>query len=286
MNKSKSQLGYKPYTASRRFMTREDYSEITEKKPYKKLLSILKKHSGRDKTGKISVHHQGGRSKRMYRIISSLDEKLNVPATVKTIEYDPNRSARIMLVQYEDGAKRYLIAPFGIKVGAVIIAAEKIKPNIGNRIKLENIPTGTEIYDIQMEPGSHNRLARSAGCSAMILAQAEGVGKRGNYIQVRMPSGEIRLIHKECFASIGKVSNINHSNVKIGKAGRMRWMGIRPTVRGKAKNPVDHPHGGGEGGNSIGLKYPKTPWGKPAMGKITRKNKRTRRFIVKRRYEK
>jgi len=191
-----------------------------------------------------------------------------------------------MLVQFEDSAKRYLIAPFGIEVGSVIIATEKTKPKLGNRIKMENIPTGTEVYDIEMEPKSKNRLVRSAGCSAILLASAEGEGKRGNYIQVRMPSGEVRLIHKDCYASIGKVSNINHSNVKIGKAGRSRWMGIRPTVRGKAQNPVDHPHGGGEGGNSIGLKYPKTPWGKPALGKITRRNKRTRRFIVKRRYEK
>jgi len=283
MKKKNLALAYKPYTPSRRSMTNEDFSEITTKKPYKKLLVVQKKNSGRDKSGKISIPHRGGQSKRYLRIIGSLQDKLDKPATVKTIEYDPNRTARIMLVEFEDKSKKYLLAPLNIKVGTIIIASEKAKTSIGNRIKLKNILTGTEIYDIEMEPGSRGKLVKSAGSAASVLAKAEGQGKRANYIQVKLPSGEIRLIHKECYASIGRVSNIVHSTVKIGKAGRSRWKGIRPYVRGKVKNPVDHPHGGGEGRNPIGLKYPKSPTGKPTVGKKTRKNKRTQRFIVKRR---
>lgn len=286
MKKNNSKLAYKPYTPSRRFMTREDYTEITHKKPYKKLLQTLKKHAGRDKTGKISIQHRGGGSKRKYRIITTLDSKINTPAKVLTVEYDPNRSGRIMLVEFEDKTKSYILAPYGIKINDIVVGSDKAKINIGNRMKLKNIPTGTEIYDIQTNPSSKKSMVRSAGSSATLLAQADGEGKRANYIQIKLPSGEIRLIHKNCFACIGKVSNPNHSNVKLGKAGRSRWLGIRPTVRGKAKNPVDHPHGGGEGGNPIGLKYPKTPWGKHALGKITRKNKRTNKYIVKKRFEK
>lgn len=272
-----------PYTPSRRFMINEDFSEITTKKPYKKLLKIVKKHAGRDETGKISIHHRGGGSKRKIRIISSLQKKPNQYATIKTVEYDPNRTARIMLVEFDDKTKMYLLAPYGIKVDDKIICKDKAKIAFGNRMKLENILSGTEIYDIEMQPGNGGKLVKSAGSSAIILAQAEGSGKKANYMQIKLPSGEIRLINKNCFASIGKVSNIEHSNIKIGKAGRSRWMGIRPYVRGKVKNPVDHPHGGGEGRNPIGLKYPKTPWGKPTVGKKTRKNKITSRFIIKRR---
>ena len=282
MNKSRHTIGYKPYTASRRFMTREDYSEITKKTPHKSLLAKLQKHGGRDNLGHISIRHQGGQSKRFYRIISRLDEFLDKPAKIVAIEYDPNRSGRIALLEFADKKKIYILAPAKLTVGDSILASEKTPVKIGNRMKLKNISTGAQIYDIQTNPGSKNGMVRSAGSLAMVLALAEGEGKRGNYMQVKLPSGEIRLIHKECFASIGQVSNILHSTVKIGKAGRSRWMGIRPTTRGKAQNPVDHPHGGGEGSNSVGLKYPKTPWGKPAMGKITRKNKRTNKFIVRR----
>lgn len=279
----KTNLSYRPYTASRRFMTRQDFSMITESKSHKSLTRKKKRSSGRDKTGQISIGHSGGGQKKKYRIISSLQDRLDHKAKVLSIQYDPNRSARIMLVEFEDKSVVYLLAPNEIKIGDEIVASEKNSVKIGNRMKLKNIPTGIEVYDVETQPGTRGRLARSAGSAVMVLAQADGEGKRANYIQIKMPSGEIRLIHKECFASIGRVSNISHSSVKLGKAGRSRWMGIRPKSRGKAKNPCDHPHGGGEGGNSIGLKYPKTPWGKPALGKITRNNKITDKFIIKRR---
>lgn len=285
MNKN-NKLSYKPYTPSRRFMTRQDVSEITKKTPEKSLLVALKKHGGRDKTGTISVHHRGGGHKRHYRLISQLNKFIDQAAQVLAIEYDPNRSGRIALVQFEDKKKAYILAPADLKVGTSVIASEKTPVKVGNRMKLKNIPTGTQIYDIQTRPETSNGMVRSAGSYAMLLSATEGEGKRANYIQVKLPSGEIRILHKECFASIGQVGNIAHSTVKIGKAGRNRWLGIRPTTRGKAKNPNDHPHGGGEGGNSIGLKYPKTPWGKPAMGKITRRNKRSRRFIILRKKHK
>ena len=267
-------------------MTRQDVSEITKKTPEKSLLVPLKKHSGRDKTGKISVHHRGGGHKRQYRLMSTLDQFINQTAQILAIEYDPNRTGRIALVQFDNKKKAYILAPANLKVGTSIIASEKTPVKTGNRMKLKNIPSGTQIYDIQTRPESKHGMVRSAGSSAMLLSAAEGEGKKANYIQVKLPSGEIRLLHKECFASVGQVGNITHGTVKIGKAGRSRWMGIRPTTRGKAKNPCDHPHGGGEGSNSIGLKYPKTPWGKPAMGKVTRKNKRTRKFIISRKKHK
>lgn len=274
---------YKPYTPSRRFMSREDYTEITKKKPEKSLLTTLKKHSGRDMVGRISIRHRGGGSKRKFRIISSLQERVNQKAEVVAVEYDPNRSARIMLVKYLDGKKAYVIAPSNVKVGDSILASEKTQLKIGNRMKLKNIPVGTEIHNIEMYPESKGKLVRSAGSVAFLAAYAEGENKRGNYVQIKMPSGEIRLIHKECYASLGRVSNISHNTICIGKAGRIRWMGRRSVVRGKAQNPDDHPHGGGEGGSPIGMKHPKTPWGKPALGYKTRKNKRTDRFIIKQR---
>lgn len=281
MNKIKST--YNAYTPSRRFMTRQDFSILTTKKPTKSLTKRLKMKSGRDNNGRISVRRRGGGSRKKYRIISSLQEQLGKKATVQSIEYDPLRSARIMLVKYEDGNSAYLIAPENIKKRSIIIAQEKAPLKSGNRMKLKHIPTGTEIYDIESRPGSRGRYVRSAGTAALVLAPAEGKGKRSNYIQIKLPSSEIRLIHKECYTSIGRVSNIAHSAVKLGKAGRSRWLRNRPKVRGKAKNPTDHPHGGGEGGSPIGLKHPKTPTGKPALGKITRKNKRTDKFIIKRR---
>jgi large subunit ribosomal protein L2 len=267
-------------------MMRQDFSVINTKKPKKSLLKKINKISGRDSFGKISIHHRGGGHKRKYRIISSLQDFIDTPATVKTIEYDPNRTARIMLVQLDNNMVKYLLAPDKIKIGDKIICSDNAKLATGNRLKLKNILTGTEIYDIEITPNSRGRLVRSAGSSAIVLSQQEGNSKKSNYIQIKLPSGEIRLIHKECYASIGKVSNTLHSTIKIGKAGRKRWMGIRPTVRGKAKNPCDHPHGGGEGGSPIGLKYPKTATGKHALGKITRRNKRTNKFIIKRRFKK
>ncbi len=283
---SQSTSTYKPYTPSRRFMTRQDFSMITTKTPHKSLLKRFKKSSGRDNTGQISIGHKGGGCRKKYRIISSLQDRLNIKAKVKTIEYDPNRSARIMLVEYQDGQKAYILAPLNIKINDEIFASDKTPIKTGNRQKIKNIPSGTEVYDIETQPGIRGRLVRSAGSAAIVLTQTDGEGKRSNYIQIKLPSGEIRLIHKECYVSIGRVSNIAHSSIKLGKAGRSRWMGIRPKSRGKAKNPCDHPHGGGEGGCPIGLKYPKTATGKHALGKITRKRKTTTKFIIKRRFEK
>lgn len=286
MKKQTLTKGYNPYTPSRRFMTKEDTSSITAKKPHKSLLVTIKNKAGRDNTGRISVHHRGGGAKRKYRIISSLQDFIGQKVTVKTIEYDPNRSARIMLVELENGSKKYLLAPEGIKVGDKITADEKVSIKTGNRLKLRNIPSGTEIYDIEIHPNSKGTMVKSAGSSAMLLALAEGEGKRAKYVQIKLPSGEIRLIHQDCFASIGKVSNSTHFAVKLGKAGRSRWLRRRPHVRGKAKNPVDHPHGGGEGGSPVGLKHPKTPTGKAAMGLKTRRNKRSSKFIIKRKKQK
>jgi len=269
---------YKPTTQSRRKMSVTDYSILSKKSPDKSLLRVLKKHAGRDDKGRISVRHQGGGSKRKYRIISSLSERLDTPAKVTSVEYDPNRSAFIALIQYKDGVKAYIIAWEDIKVGDEIQASEKTEMKLGNRMRLKNIPTGVQIFDVEMQPSQGGKLVRSAGNSTVILA------KDSPLVQVKMPSGEIRKVNEKCFASIGQVSNISHSAVRIGKAGRKRNMGIRPSVRGKAMNPNSHPHGGGEGQNPIGLKYPKTPWGKIAIGGKTRKkNKYSDKFIVKRR---
>ncbi len=274
---------YKPTTSSRRKASVICDAVISKKKPEKSLTVKLKKHAGRDNLGKISVRHQGGGCKRKYRIISSLQDKINSQAKVVAIEYDPNRSSFIALIKYEDNQKAYIICPNKIKINQSVKASETGDIVIGNRIKLKNIPTGTIIHDIEIVPGKRSRMVRSAGSFASVAALAQGSGKRNKYVQIKLPSGEIRLIHGECFASIGQVSNPSHSLVRVGKAGRNRLKGIRPTVRGKAMNPCDHPHGGGEGNTSIGLKHPKTPWGKPAMGYKTRKNLRTDKFIVKRR---
>ena len=275
---------YKPTTPGRRKASVVKSQEITKKKPEKSLIMPLKKHAGRDARGRISIRHRGGGSKRKYRIISSLQDRLDKEAEVVAIEYDPNRSALIALIKFKDNnQKAYIICPQDLKIGQIIKASEKIDLSIGNRTKLKNISTGTEIYDIEIEPNKKGRFVRSAGSRATLLAQAQGSGRRGKYVQIKLPSGELRLIHGESFASIGKVSKPEHSLERIGKAGRNRWKGIRPTVRGKAQNPNDHPHGGGEGQNPIGLKHPKTPWGKPALGYRTRKNRRTNKFIVKRR---
>jgi large subunit ribosomal protein L2 len=269
---------YKPTTQSRRKMSVTDYSLLTTRKPQKSLVKILKKQGGRDSKGQISVRHQGGGSKRKFRLISSLSERLDTPAKVTSIEYDPNRSAFIALIAYKDGAKAYILAWEGIKTGDEILASEKTEMKPGNRMRLKNIPTGIQIFDVELQPSQGGKLVKSAGNSAVILAKDSGL------VQVKMPSGEIRLANEKCFASIGQVSNISHSAVRIGKAGRKRHMGIRPSVRGKVMSPRSHPHGGGEGVNPIGLKFPKTPWGKIAIGGKTRKkNKYSDKFIVKRR---
>ncbi|MBR4439767.1 MAG: 50S ribosomal protein L2 [Clostridia bacterium] len=269
---------YNPTTPGRRGMTVTDYTELSKVKPEKSLLAPKKKHAGRNSYGRITVRHQGGGNRQKYRIIDFKRAKQDMPATVQSIEYDPNRSSFIALVKYEDGEKAYIIAPNKLKVGDVIVngAAADIKP--GNTLPISSIPVGTFIYNIELHPGRGGQLVRSAGTMAQLMA------KEGEYAQVRLPSGEVRLISIRCIASIGQASNIDHENVNVGKAGRTRHRGIRPTVRGSVMNPNDHPHGGGEGKSPIGRPGPVTPWGKPALGYKTRKkNHRTDKFIVKRR---
>lgn len=254
---------------------------LTKKKPEKKLLSPLKKKGGRNSSGRITVRHQGGGAKRHYRMVSFGQEKLDMPAKVVALEYDPNRTSFIALLEYQDKDKKYVIAPHNLKVGDEVIASEKAEIKIGNRIKLKNIPSGTEIFNIELEPGRGGKVVRSAGASASVLAQ------EGLYTHLKMPSGETRKISKECYATLGSVSYPEWRYVRIGKAGRSRHMGIRPTVRGVAMAPIAHPHGGGEGRSSIGMKYPKTPWGKHALGVKTRKkHKWTNKFILQRRSKK
>jgi large subunit ribosomal protein L2 len=267
---------YKPTSPGRRGMSVSTFEEITKTKPEKSLTVRLKKHAGRNNQGKITTRHRGGGAKRAYRIIDFKRNKLGVPAKVASIEYDPNRTARIALLHYVDGEKRYIIAPVGLKVGDRIEAGPDADIRVGNALPLKNIPTGTVIHNIEMERGRGGQLARGAGVGAQLMA------KEGDYAQVRMPSGEQRRIHILCMATIGQVGNVDHENISIGKAGRSRHMGRRPTVRGSVMNPRDHPHGGGEGRAPIGGQ-PQTPWGKPAMGFKTRRNKRTDQFIVRRR---
>ena len=274
-------ISYKPTTNGRRGMTTMDYSGLSKVAPEKSLLAPLKKNAGRNSYGRITVRHRGGGNRRKYRIIDFKRNKADMPATVLTLEYDPNRSAHIALVQYEDGEKRYIIAPQGLKVGDVVTsgAAADIKP--GNALPLANIPTGTFIHNVELYPGKGAQLARSAGVMAQLVA------KEGGKALLRLPSGEMRYVPAECMATIGQVGNIEHENVHIGKAGRKRHMGWRPTVRGSVMNPCDHPHGGGEGRSPIGRPGPVTPWGKPALGYKTRKNhNRSDKYIVKRRNSK
>ncbi|MBI2464107.1 50S ribosomal protein L2 [Candidatus Peregrinibacteria bacterium] len=269
----------KPNTPGQRNMSVLTFEEITKSKPEKRLTKRLMPQSGRNNQGKITVHHQGGGTKQKYRFIDfNQTEKLNIAGIVKAVEYDPNRTSFIMLVFYKDGDKRYHVAPEGIKVEDTIVTAEKAKLKTGNRMQVKNIPTGFAIHNIEFKPGKGGKIIRSAGSSAQVAAI------EGDMALINLPSGEMRAIPKDCYASVGVVSNIDHSNVTIGKAGRMRHMGVRPTVRGKAKNPVDHPHGGGEGNQPIGLKHPKTPWGKPAMGVKTRKKKYSDKYIMKSRH--
>jgi large subunit ribosomal protein L2 len=258
-------------------MTGHSFEEITKSKPERSLTEAIRKKGGRNNQGRITVRHRGGGHKRRYRIIDFKRNKFDHRADVLSIEYDPNRSARIALVQYADGEKRYIIAPLGLKVGDTIGNGELGQLRVGDAMYIRDIPLGAMIHNIELQPGKGAQLVRSAGTSAQLLA------KEGIYAQVRLPSGEVRLIHELCLATIGQVGNTDHGNIKLGKAGRARWMGWRPTVRGSAMDPASHPHGGGEGRSPIGMPGPKTPWGKPAMGYRTRRNKRTDRFIVRRR---
>ncbi len=268
---------YKPTSAGRRGMTGHSFEEITKSKPERSLTEALRRRGGRNNTGRLTVRHQGGGHRRRYRIIDFKRNKFDCAAIVIAIEYDPNRSARIALIEYEDGEKRYIIAPLGLKVGDRIGNGEMAQLRNGDALMIRDIPVGTVIHNIELLPGKGGQLVRSAGSSAQLLA------KEGSYAQVRMPSGEVRLVNERCMATLGQVGNTDHSNVKLGKAGRKRWMGVRPSVRGIAMDPGAHPHGGGEGRSPIGMPGPKTPWGKPALGKKTRVNKRTDKFIVRRR---
>ncbi|MBE3102120.1 MAG: 50S ribosomal protein L2 [Firmicutes bacterium] len=269
---------YNPTSPARRQMTVSTFEEVTKKEPEKSLLATLKNNGGRNAAGRITVRHQGGGVKRKYRIIDFKRDKDGIPATVIGIEYDPNRSANIALLNYADGEKRYIISPNGLKVGDVITSGEGSDIKVGNTLKLKNIPLGTVIHNIELRAGIGAQLVRSAGNSAQPMA------KDGNYCQVRLPSGEVRMIRSECKATIGQVGNIDHENISYGKAGRKRHMNIRPTVRGSVMNPVDHPHGGGEGRAPIGRPSPVTPWGKPTLGYKTRKKKnQSDKYIIKRR---
>lgn len=255
-------------------------STLNKKKPEKKLILYLKKHAGRNSSGRITVRHQGGGVKRLYRMIDFGQEKINIPAKIVALEYDPNRTSYILLLEYNDGEKRYRLAPQNLKVGDEIIISDSAEIKIGNRMKLKNIPVGTQVFDVEIEPERGGKLIRSAGAAATVVAQ------EGDFTHLEMPSSEVRRISGDCFASIGQVSHADYRFITIGKAGRSRHKGIRPTVRGTAMNPPDHPHGGGEGRTPIGLKHPKTPWGKPALGVKTRKKKWTDKYIIKRRIKK
>jgi large subunit ribosomal protein L2 len=268
---------YKPTSAGRRGMTAYTFEEITKSTPEPSLTEALRKHGGRNHTGRVTVRHRGGGHRRRYRIIDFKRNKFDSRASVIAIEYDPNRSARIALVQYGDGEKRYIIAPLSLKVGDSIGNGPLAELRPGNALPIAEIPVGTVVHNIELKPGKGGQLARAAGVSAQVLA------KEGVYAVLRMPSGEMRYVHERCMATIGQVGNAEHGNVKIGKAGRNRWLGWRPAVRGVAMDPNSHPHGGGEGRSGIGMPGPKTPWGKPALGVKTRNNKRTNRFIVRRR---
>ncbi len=266
----------KPVTPTQRFRTVADFAEITRSKPEKSLLEPLPSTGGRNNFGRITCRHKGGGHKRQYRKIDFKRNKHEVPAKVFSIEYDPNRSARICLLHYLDGEKRYILWPKGLEVGAEIVAGPEAPFNTGNALPLERIPLGTMVHNIELNLGKGGQMARSAGSFAQVMA------KEGEYVTLRLPSGEVRMVHKRCYATIGEVGNAEHENVVSGKAGRSRWLGIRPTVRGVAMNPVDHPHGGGEGRTSGG-RHPVTPWGQPTKGKKTRKKKPSDNFIVRRR---
>ncbi len=271
---------YKPTSPGKRAMSSLTFEEITKSKPEKSLVSFKKKRAGRTNRGKVTVHHQGGGVKQLLRIIDFKRDKVGIPGKVAAIEYDPNRSANIALIYYVDGEKRYIIAPIGLNVRDTIVSGETAEIRVGNTLPMKLIPTGTMVHNIELIKGKGGKLVRSAGGAAQLLA------KEGEHVHIRLPSGEMRLVRAECTATIGQVGNIEYQGISIGKAGRMRLMGWRPTVRGSAMSPRDHPHGGGEGRTPIGMPGPKTPWGKPAMGYKTRKKKYSDRLIIRRRGKK
>ena len=271
---------YKPTSPGRRGMTVSTFEQITRTKPERSLLRPLPKSAGRNVHGRITVRHRGGGHKRMYRVIDFRRDKFGIPARVESIEYDPNRSARIALLLYADGERRYIVAPIGLMVGQEVMSGPEADIRPGNALPIANIPLGTMIHNIEMTPGRGAQMVRAAGTAAQLMA------KEGDHAHIRLPSGEVRLVRQECMATVGQVGNTDHANIRLGKAGRKRWLGRRPQVRGSAMTPRDHPHGGGEGRAPIGLPGPKTPWGKPTLGYKTRRNKRTDSMIVRRRSKK
>lgn len=271
---------YKPVTPGTRGMTGYTFEEITKSKPERSLLVPLRKSGGRNAYGRVTVRHRGGGHRRFIRVVDFKRDKRDIPAKVAAIEYDPNRTARLALLHYADGEKRYIVAPVDLRVGDAVMAGAGAEIRSGNALPISNIPVGTLIHNIEVKAGRGGQMVRSAGGAAQLLA------KEGDFAQIRMPSGEVRLIHQVCFATIGQIGNLDHGNVKLGKAGRKRHKGIRPTVRGSAMSPRDHPHGGGEGRQPIGLAGPKSPWGKPTLGYKTRRNKKTDQLIVRRRSKK
>jgi large subunit ribosomal protein L2 len=271
---------YKPITPGQRGMTGYTFDEITKDRPERSLLVPLRKKGGRNMYGRVTVRHRGGGNRRHIRVVDFKRDKRNIPARVAAIEYDPNRTARLALLFYADGEKRYIIAPLDLKVNDVVIAGDQAEVRVGNSLPIANIPVGTMVHNVELKEGRGGQLVRAAGGAAQLLA------KEGDYAQVRLPSGEVRLVRQNCYATIGQVGNLDHSNVKLGKAGRKRHLGIRPTVRGSAMSPRDHPHGGGEGRQPIGMPGPKSPWGKPTLGYKTRRNKTTDQYIVRRRGKK
>ncbi len=268
---------YKPTSPGRRGMSGATFEEITKQKPERSLIKPLRKHGGRNHRGKITVRHRGGGHRRHLRVVDFKRSKHNIPARVAAIEYDPNRSARLALLHYADGEKAYILAPLGLKVDDTVVSGPQVEIRPGNALPLANIPLGTLIHNIELKEGRGGQMVRSAGTSAQLL------GKEGAFAAIRLPSGEVRRVRQTCYATIGEVGNPDHSNIKLGKAGRKRHMGIRPTVRGSAMSPRDHPHGGGEGRQPIGLPGPKSPWGRPTLGKKTRTNKSTEKYIIRRR---
>lgn len=271
---------YKPTSPGRRGMTGDTFEDITKQKPEKSLLTDKRKRGGRNSYGKVTVRHQGGGHKQAYRLVDFKRDKHNVPAKVAAIEYDPNRTARIALLHYADGEKRYIVAPAELKVGDTVLSGPSAEVRPGNCLPLSNMPLGTTVHNVELQPGKGAQMVRSAGSSAQLLA------KEGEYATLRLPSGEMRKVRQACYAVVGQVSNVDHANIKLGKAGRKRHLGIRPTVRGSAMSPRDHPHGGGEGRSPIGMPGPKSPWGLPTLGRKTRRNKRTDYLIVRRRSKK
>src|SRR5512138_3186284 len=268
---------YKPVTPGQRNMTGYTFDEITKTKPERSLIVVRKKYAGRNSYGKITVRHQGGGNRQFIRLVDFKRNKHGIPAKVSSIEYDPNRTTRLALLVYADGEKRYIVAPLGLKVGDAVMSGAQAEIRPGNSLPIANIPVGTMIHNIELKEGKGGQLVRSAGTAAQLL------GKEGDYAQIRLPSGEVRLVRQVCYATIGQVGNLDHSNVKLGKAGRKRHMGVRPTVRGTAMSPRDHPHGGGEGRQPAGMPGPKSPWGRPTRGYKTRRNKKTDQYIVRRR---